>query len=129
MKKLKLLLLSLVTMFSTSVLVPATALAVDLSGDSEAAVCEGLALTGGGCDGTADTRIPDIIRTAIRIFQMVVGVIAVFMVITAGVNYVTSAGDSSKTATAKNRILYSAVGLVVVVLSEAIVQFVLNRVG
>jgi Type IV secretion system pilin len=97
--------------------------------DSKKAVCEGLALAGGNCnDKTTNSAVTTLIKTAIRIFQMVIGVIAVFTIITAGLTYITSAGDSGKTATAKNRIMYSAIGLVIVAMAEVIVQFILNQV-
>jgi Type IV secretion system pilin len=92
-----------------------------------AAICEGVAIAGGKC-GEGDKQITDIIKFAIRMFQTIIGVIAIFTIATAGLNYVLSAGDSGKTATAKNRILYSAIGLAIVALAEVIVQFILNRV-
>jgi hypothetical protein len=69
-----------------------------------------------------------VLQTSILIFQVIVGVISVFVLITAGLSYITSGGDTSKTKTAKDRILYAVIGLVVVALSQVIVAFVLNRV-
>lgn len=56
----------------------------------------------------------------------VVGILAVVMIIIGGVNYAISMGDPGKVAKAKNTILYGLIGLVVVLLSFAIVNFVLN---
>jgi hypothetical protein len=56
------------------------------------------------------------------------GAIAVVMVIFAGFNYVTSAGDAAKVKRAKDIILYALVGLVVIVVSRVIVIFVINKV-
>ena len=55
------------------------------------------------------------------------GAIAVIMIIYAGFVYVTSAGDDGKVKNAKNIILYSVVGLVVIVVARMIVLFVVNR--
>jgi Type IV secretion system pilin len=107
---------------------PAAAAGASSSNDSKDAVCKGLSITGGKCGGGAETTVSTIIKTAIQIFQLIIGIIAVFTIITAGLNYITSGGDSGKTATAKNRILYAAIGLVVVALAQIIVQFILNRV-
>lgn len=54
------------------------------------------------------------------------GVIAVIMIVVAGIQYITSNGDSTKVVTAKYAIFYSAVGLVVVLLAFAIVNIVLG---
>lgn len=78
-------------------------------------------------DGTADTKVNDLIKNAIRIFQIVVGLISVFMVIMGGLKYITSGGDSGKVGEAKNAILYAVIGLVVVGVAQIIVQFALNR--
>lgn len=107
---------------------PAAAAGSSSSSDSKDAVCKGLTITGGTCGAGAESTVTKIIKTAIQIFQLIIGIIAVFTIITAGLNYILSGGDSGKTATAKNRILYAAIGLVVVALAQVIVQFVLNRV-
>jgi Type IV secretion system pilin len=80
-------------------------------------------------DTGADGKINNAIKFAIRIFQTIVGLIAVFMVITGGLKYITSGGDSGGVTGAKNTILYAVIGLVVVALAEIVVQFVLNRVA
>ncbi len=55
------------------------------------------------------------------------GVIAVIVIIIAGIMYVTSTGDSGKVAKAKNLLTYSIVGLVVVLLAFVITNFVIGR--
>lgn len=57
------------------------------------------------------------------------GIIAVVMLIWGGVRYIISGGDQKKVTDAKNTILYAILGLVVALLSYAIVNFVLNVVG
>lgn len=78
-------------------------------------------------DTDADERVNALIKNAIRIFQIIVGLISVFMIITGGLKYITSGGDSSKVGEAKNAILYAVIGLVVVGVAQIIVQFALNR--
>ena len=56
------------------------------------------------------------------------GLIAVIYVVIGGVNYMTSAGDSSKTQKARNTILYALIGLVVCVLAFAIVNYVIKNI-
>ena len=64
----------------------------------------------------------------INVILGVVGFIAVVMIIIGGISFVTSQGDTSKVAKARNTILYGIVGLVVAILAFAIVNFVLSNV-
>lgn len=67
------------------------------------------------------------IQIVINILLYVLGIIAVIMIIVGGIKYTTSNGDSSALTSAKNTILYSIVGLVVAILSYAIVNFVVGK--
>lgn len=60
---------------------------------------------------------------------MVVGLISVIMLVYGGLRYITSGGDSKKVTDAKNTILYAIIGLIICVLSYAIVTFVLTTIG
>lgn len=87
------------------------------------------------CAGNADTSVckaqgdnaQNMIQIVINILLYVLGIIAVIMIIVGGIRYTTSNGDSSALTSAKNTILYSIVGLVVAILSFAIVNFVVGR--
>lgn len=108
--------------------VPAAAL---LEG-SKQAVCKGLALSDSGTcadSATATSATENIVKTALNIFSVVIGIIAVVMIMIGGVKYVTSQGDSNQTNSAKNTILYAAIGLVIAALSQVVVRFVLARFG
>lgn len=68
---------------------------------------------------------PEVLVT--NVIQWVIGiggVVALAFIILGGIKYITSSGDINKTQQAKNTILYSLIGLVVVGLSEIIVAFV-----
>ena len=58
-----------------------------------------------------------------------VGIISVIMLIYGGLRYVVSGGDSKKVIDAKNTIIYAIIGLIVAILSYAIVNFVINAIG
>lgn len=84
--------------------------------------------TPGECeDSDAAPKIDATIKLAINMFSLIVGFVAVIMIIIGGLKYVTSQGDSSNTASAKNTILYAIIGLVVVALAQVIVKFVLKK--
>jgi hypothetical protein len=74
----------------------------------------------------ASEQLSFYISQAINIFSVVVGIMAVVMIIIGGVKYITSGGDAGNVTGAKNTILYAIIGLVVVALSQVIVQFVLG---
>lgn len=55
------------------------------------------------------------------------GLIAVVAIIIGGFLYVTSTGEPAKTKRAKDTILYSVVGLFIVIFAFFITQFILGR--
>lgn len=54
----------------------------------------------------------------------IVGTVATLMIIIGGLRYVLSGGDASQTKSAKDTILYSIIGVVIAIMSYAIVNFV-----
>lgn len=109
--------------------VPATALAAynpfqnDCSGAASAsAVCSNKNNSNpiSGKDG--------ILLKATRIVAVIAGVAAVIMIIIGAIKYVTSGGDSSAAGSAKNTIIFALIGLVVIVLAQAIITFVVSQV-
>lgn len=55
---------------------------------------------------------------------LLAGAISVLVMIYAGIQFMLSQGDPGKTATARNTIIYAAIGLIITVLSFTIVKFV-----
>lgn len=109
--------------------VPATVNAGLFDGAKDQA-CQGASLgSGTACDADAANKgINSLIKTVLNILSLAVGIIAVIMVIVAGLKYITSQGDSNSVNSAKNTLLYAVVGLVIVALAQVIVRFVLSRV-
>ena len=64
----------------------------------------------------------------INYFLYAIGLIAVVMIIVAGVQMTTSAGDAGAVAKAKKTLTFSVIGLIVAILAYAIVNFVLAKV-
>ena len=79
------------------------------------------------CGATKTDSAPDIIKNVINTILVVLGMITVVMIIIGGIRYTTSNGDASGIKGAKDTILYAIVGLVIAILSYAIVNFVLGR--
>jgi hypothetical protein len=104
------------------VVVPSVVLA-----DAKTDVCAGVqAASGNECSG-GSTTVAGAISTTLRILQLLAGVLAIFYLIYAGLKFITSSGSSDGVKSAKNTILYAAIGLVVVIVSQFIIQFVLSR--
>ena len=57
------------------------------------------------------------------------GIVAVVIIVVAGVQYVTGQGEPDKVARAHKTITYSVVGLIVVIMAAAITNFVVGNIG
>jgi hypothetical protein len=124
MKRLVLSLVVLLTLFTSAL---AYAQPVDIIGDD---ACKGEAASSSVCKNNKDDPITGSTSKLLVIANVLAwfgGAIAVIMIIYAGFVYVTSSGDDGKIKSAKNIILYSVVGLVVIVVSRIIVAFVIDR--
>ncbi|MFO0887163.1 MAG: hypothetical protein H6793_01750 [Candidatus Nomurabacteria bacterium] len=99
--------------------------------DPFSGVCSGRSSSSSACQ-THTTTNPllgpnGIITKVIEIMIMIAGVASVIMIMVGGFKYMVSNGDSGKVSSAKDTILYSIIGLVVVVIAQAIVSFVITR--
>lgn len=133
--------MSRITKIISSIAVTLTLVTIPLVGfhtyvyaDNSSDVCQGAGIasnnanTGSGCGATTGPDVATIIKTAIDILSIIVGLIAVIMVIVGGFRYVISGGDSSNVNSAKNTIIYALVGLAVAALAQALVHFVLAKI-
>lgn len=68
-----------------------------------------------------------IFRTITNVLLFIIGAVSVIMLIIGGFRYVTSQGDSSQVASAKNTILYAIIGLIIAILAFAVVSFVTDQ--
>lgn len=67
------------------------------------------------------------IGSIVDVLMWVVGILSVVMITWSGFRYITSAGDTSKLASAKNTLIYAVVGLIIAIMAYAIVTFVRER--
>lgn len=100
--------------------------------DPFSGVCNGRSSSSSACQTTNTTANPlfgpnGIITKVIEIMIMFAGIASVIMIMVGGFKYMVSNGDSGKVSSAKDTILYSIIGLVVVVIAQAIVSFVIIR--
>lgn len=131
-KKIKFFLISLAASGLIAVPVAApTMVAAQLNNQTSSECCGAqlqLCSNGGtGCTNTTGS-LNNIIKWALNIFSVIVGITAVIMIVVGGFKYIVSGGESSKVSGAKDTILFAIVGLVVVALAQIIVHFVLSSV-
>lgn len=77
------------------------------------------------CQGAGD--INSLTKSLINALLTILGAVAVISIVIGGLRYVTSDGDAGKIKSAKDVILYSVIGVIVAILSYAIVNFILDR--
>jgi hypothetical protein len=70
--------------------------------------------------------IPQLLATIIGWMLLIAGAIAVIYLIWAGYQYITAAGDPEKATKAKNAIIHAVIGIIVIVLSYAILRTVMG---
>lgn len=125
LKTIKLFVLTLTAVCAFSVPV----LAVDVTGEA----CQGIADTAACKDSQAGKTSnplygPDgALTKVISVLSTVLAIIAVIVLIIAGIKYSLSGGDGAKVTTARNTIIYAAVGIVVAGVAQALVNLVLKR--
>jgi hypothetical protein len=78
--------------------------------------------------GTQDP-IYKIIKTAIEVISFVTGVAASILIIISGLRFITSGGDPAKVGQAKSSLLYAIIGIFIVMISQGIIVFILNKVS
>ena len=77
--------------------------------------------------GQASTLFGDggIFRTIVNTLLFLIGAVGVIMLILGGIRYTLSNGDAAAVKAAKDTILYAIIGIIVALLSYAIVNWVL----
>ena len=67
-----------------------------------------------------------VIANALNIVYFIGGVVAVIVIIVAGIMMATSAGNPANVAKARNMLLFSVIGLVIILIAFTITQFVIG---
>ena len=81
------------------------------------------------CTGSEDTNsFINTIVTIGNVFLTLVGVIAAIYLVLGGVRYIMSEGDEKEAEQAKRTILYAIIGIIIIGISAALVNFVISDV-
>lgn len=82
-----------------------------------------------GSDGSLNFSLQQIIDLLVRITENIltyVGIIAVVMIVIAGIILVVNGGNENSRDRARKIIVYTIIGIIVILLASAIVRFVLG---
>lgn len=122
LKKLKLiaatLCFSLVPLLGVPAIVSAAPVDVLSTCEAESKVCQGV-------NGNS---VFNVIKGIINLLITIAGIVSVIMIIVGGIKYSTSGGDSSAISSGKDTLVYAVIGLVISIMSFAIVNFVLGKI-
>ena len=109
---------------------PAVVHAVDITSDTCNALSNKPAVCADANSGRTSNPVvgPNgIVTKAVQLLVGIGGIIAIFVLLINGVRMITSMGNSDSFTSARNGIIYAAVGLVIVILSQAIIVFVIKK--
>ncbi len=79
-----------------------------------------------GSSGIPTMSGDELLKNGLNLTYFLAGVIAVITIVIAGIMYTSSSGDAGRVAKAKNLLLYSIVGLVLVLVAFTITNFVIG---
>ena len=85
--------------------------------------------TGQVSSASSGADLPSIAKTVVNTMLFIVGILAVIMIIFAGIRYITAHGDKGQVESAKNTLIYSIVGLVIAIIAYALVTWVTGLFG
>jgi|SRR5581483_12007108 len=83
----------------------------------------------GGGGISSSQSLPELISNVVKIMLMFAGIIAVVFIIIGGYQYITSAGNDEAAEKGKKTLVNAIIGIVVIVLSYAIISVITNLVS
>ncbi len=82
---------------------------------------------GGGFVDPNKTTLGGVLGKGVNAFVFIIGAISIIMVLVGALRYVLSAGNPQATKEAKDTILNAVIGIVLVIVSLAIIRFVTGQ--
>lgn len=119
------LLMPLALIFTIMPALPAAA--VDVFPNCGAGSANGTPAVCNDTKSTSGNPAVSVIKDAINILSVVIGVAAVILMIVGGLRLVGSAGDPQAAASARGTIIAALIGVVIAAIAQTLVIFVLDR--
>lgn len=85
--------------------------------------------TAGYATSGGTNQIGTIVATVIKAFLGLLGIIFIYLLVLAGYNWMTAAGDEQKVTKAKDEIKRAVIGLIIVISAYAITSFVFKAMS
>ncbi len=79
--------------------------------------------------GLSDAELPEVIGTLINVFLSILGIIFLVLVLYAGFLWMTAAGSPDKVTKAKTLLAQAIIGMILILASFAISNFVVDAIG
>ncbi|MEJ0072789.1 MAG: TrbC/VirB2 family protein [Candidatus Saccharibacteria bacterium] len=95
--------------------------------DPLACACTAGANSSAACNTSDADPVNGTLKKVSLIIATIAGIAAVIIIIIAGLQFITSGGDAQKVAGARNAILGSVIGIVIIVSAESIILFVVSK--
>jgi hypothetical protein len=77
----------------------------------------------------SDAELPEVIGTLIKVFLSILGIIFLILTLYAGFLWMTAAGNPDKVGKAKTLLAQAVIGLILILASYAISQFVVEAIS
>ena len=77
----------------------------------------------------SDAELPEVIGTLIKVFLSILGIIFLILTLYAGFLWMTAAGNADKVGKAKTLLAQAVIGLILILASYAISQFVVEAIS
>lgn len=78
---------------------------------------------------SVNTSVGSIVATVIQVFLGLLGIIFIILILIAGYNWMTAAGDEEKVRKAKETLSRAIIGLIIIIAAYSITYFVFNNLG
>ena len=70
-----------------------------------------------------------VLTTGVKILEGIVGVAAVLVILISGIRFITSAGNPESAGKARKALTYGVIGVIIAAMAQAVISFVLNKLG
>lgn len=92
-------------------------------------ILDGLKKTASNVGYSTDQDLFKIIASLITVVLSLIGVVFLGMMLWAGFNWMTAAGEKEKITKARDTILSSAIGIIIIISAYAITKFIFTSLG
>ncbi len=78
-------------------------------------------------NNTGQKGVSSVANDIVKIISYIAGILAVIMIIVAGIRYTTSGGDAGSVSSAKTALVYALIGVAVASLAQLLIHLVLSN--